>query len=435
MKMIWFRSWLFLAVTCLVASLLLFGCAVGETPGSVGCTTDDDCEFGKSCQQATGVCESVRVEPGPPTNPNSPIVEPDVGAVELDTSTQLPPDDTGTQEPDTAAQPDVGSSDIGTPDMGIPDTGTPDVDAPDSGAPDTGAPDTGPDPTNTCQANGDLCDLANRFQGEYTCMLAVSGVGRCYRTCTYAWTADNCDSGRYCRDYGSANEPAPICVPRECNTHAECGAGKSCVKYNNNYSMCIDAGARTEGQSCNVDASPVQCGAGLWCARNYLGTSAGVCRRMCNPWGGSNACPNYYQACRPVWPETGVCSHDIDYTIFDNRRSPFGACYYEEAMCDHAVECNDMGSYGMCLKSCRPGGNDCSGVRFDGVQTVCDHYWTMGETSIGTCWRPCSGTSCGAGWTCKDQICRRPCPTGNILTECCGGDTSCSAICRAGLCE
>lgn len=187
----------------------LYSACPGPTPNppvdrcsGVRCTGDD------LCNALTGRCESR-----------------DAGVVDAGVDAGLP----------DAGEADAGGEDAGLPDAGPFDAGTPDAGTPDSGIPDAGAPDAG-EVDAGCSTN-DECFLG-----------AAPYCDPSTRACVECFADSHCPSSvvpvcdlRVSRCVGcvaGANcaNPLPVCDATQqcvqCNTNADCGAGRECSALN-----------------------------------------------------------------------------------------------------------------------------------------------------------------------------------------------------------
>ncbi|MBA2660848.1 MAG: hypothetical protein H0U74_01015 [Bradymonadaceae bacterium] len=383
-----------------------------------------------SCDTTQGVCKSARVEPEVPLTPPARPTDPPTNNFNNDEFNNI----------GNVSDPDVGhAQDVDDP--VIDRDAELDADS-DAGAVqnDAGQADVDPGPPLlACTTLSQPCDRAQVEQGDFRCVSDGRGGGICLVGCERAGRADSCAEGHYCRNGGSASDPALACYLSDCSAHAHCTTANnagSCLQYDNAYGLCYAGGALGEGATCVVNGAQ-RCQQDLYC--RATGGGNGRCSKLCDPWSEVYDCGENTQAlCQTVWPRMGVCSTNVEPEhVFE----PFQQCNVAGAMCNDAVRCMPFGSHNYCLAYCRPGLNDCLGVRFpdgsiNGKATVCDPYFFYGSNAVGICWPGCTrNNECGSGESCHAGLCRKACPNGNAIQECCAGSNSCAAVCIGGFCE
>jgi hypothetical protein len=327
------------------------------------------------------------------------------------------PTDSGGSDDDTSEPLDSGGSD-------------------DSGDPGDSGGDNDVTIQPTCTQKGQACDPALADQGSFWCANdgGGGGGGECLPKCTEILSANGCGSAEYCWNIGSESEPAPACIASDCQTDGECGTG-TCLNFDNQFGVCLTDGPKAEGQACGSDAAD-RCGTGLFCRTetDSVGNDQRICRTLCNLWS-TPSCPNG-QACSLFSSEEGICVPDVD----GFGTPPYGSCSTAGDMCGHTTPCLGGFSDGLnyCRPFCRPGMGDCP--LYNGTtQVVCNNYVVPGQRSWGLCLGTACGSNadCGTGGQCETStgICRRTCPSGNAVQDCCSGDTDCDWSCVNGLCE
>ncbi len=390
------------------------------------CSHDGACGEGEICDVDLGLCVMARfVQPGDiPGGPGGDGGVGDGGAGD---------GGAGDGGGGDGGVGDGGIGDGGVGDGGVGDGGIGDGGIGDGGIGDGGIGDGGIGDGNgsgNCESAGDTCDPAELEQPGFLCVEGGDGAGYCLPRCDRSGYADSCDPGSYCWSVDGASTAA--CFPSMCNTHADCGSD-TCVQLDNSYGSCLEAGPLGPGASCVTGGTNPRCQQGYFCSAPTGQT--GECAPVCDPFASSPCADPINEACTVRWRRSGVCT---TYPHLADTLTIYEECSSAGDWCTDAVQCMNVGSQGsFCMPYCRPGTNDCAGISLGGDPTICDNYWFMGEPAVGICWPPCQNdTECGDGWDCVQDLCRRPCTTGNPVTDCCGGSADCNAICDAtGYCS
>ena len=418
------RRYAAILLLCLCA-----GCAVGNQD-EIPCTTDEECPQGDQCDLAQKLCVSATITTNvtPNATPNgTPNGSTNVDPNNVNGSTNIDPNNANvnsnnqtipgnnTTGPNNVTNNNTSNNQTNNQ-TNNNTTVDPNVCNPACQAPATCVNNACVFPD--CAAVGDACDPARPSQGGFTCV-DVEGQGICVEPCERAFSVDGCTSGSYCLPFELTN----VCVPSECASDSDCGAGGTCIEVENGFNTCLDGGNIPSGEAC--DPANDLCPTGEACD-----PLTGFCEFLCDPYAAAPCADAGHYCGVYLTAAVGLCSHALTSAA---PAGPFTSCDVDQGVCHDASQCYEFDPsvpVRLCLTYCRPGMNDCAGVTAGSTATVCDPYFTN-TPGRGVCWPPCSGDSCGDGYECVSDVCRKTCTAGNELMDCCNGVTPCFEICNA----
>jgi len=320
-------------------------------------------------------------------------------------------------DPDAGALPDVLVSDLGPADLGVdvPDVPPP----PDRGAPmDTStdvAVDTSPDAGRPCDLDNDCRDplLPRCLVATGRCVRCLPGAGDCGRgqRCladTFVCTA-TCASDTDCRpstrdDAGTSEDPPLRCdtdrgVCVECATDDECPVRSICTT-----GLCVPG--------CNAQRG---CSLGEVCCSNTCVvpredlSHCGGCGMRCEAANGVTACAE--GRCSLVRCNEGFadCNNDLSDGCEANLRRDATHCGACNAACPMVANAATVAcAAGRCGFACRPRFADCDGD----PATGCERDLDNDNAHCGQCATACMARPNASLITCGMGVCSSLCDVG-----------------------